>query len=278
MSAPYPPPYLGDVGEGAPTLLLVHGWGCDGDDWAALLPALAPRHRVLVPDLPGHGRTPPVPAPSGAPNPYAPRALARELAALVERLGAGPVVAVGHSMGGHVVSALAVEHPRLVRSVVTVATGWGGTAHGAPVPRRPAAERAEPEERAEPGNPRRAEDAWALRVVRAACGPGTPPEVRARHERLVAAADAGVLARCREGMYRGGDAFGLRPAARRYLSRRRCPVLAVHTSPEAAAWERRLPRHPLSRVELWEGCGHYAHEERPGELAALLEEWCAVTA
>ncbi|ONK09386.1 hypothetical protein STBA_00850 [Streptomyces sp. MP131-18] len=33
--------------------------------------------------------------------------------------------------------------------------------------------------------------------------------------------------------------------------------------------------HPLTRVVLWQGRGHYLHEERPAGLAALLREWCA---
>ena len=41
-------------GDGTP-LVLVHGLGGTIDNWQALAPALAARHRVLVPDLPGHG-------------------------------------------------------------------------------------------------------------------------------------------------------------------------------------------------------------------------------
>jgi pimeloyl-ACP methyl ester carboxylesterase len=73
------------------------------------------------------------------------------------------------------------------------------------------------------------------------------------------------------GFVRG--AFGLRPASEAYLRGRRCPVLAVHSSPAAAAWERTTLNHPLSRVELWEGTGHYLHKERPAGLAALLRAW-----
>ena len=250
-----PPPEDG----GAP-LLLVHGWGSDGGDWSAHVPLLAGRHRVLVPDLPGHGRTP------DRPGRCSPRAIAADLAAWLRRKGTGPVVAVGHSMGGQVVAALAVEHPAAVRSVVTVATGYGGD-NGRP-------ERLRAEQRAL----EREGTAWALRFVRRACTAATPPAVRERHERLIAAMDPGVLARYREAMYLAPGAFGLRPAAAPYLRRRRCPALSVHTSHAAAAWERSLGGHPLNRTEVWEDCGHYAHEERPAALAALLREWCAATA
>ncbi|MEO3755372.1 alpha/beta hydrolase [Streptomyces sp. B6B3] len=243
-----------------PTLLLVHGWGSDGEDWADHLPGLAPWHRVLVPDLPGHGRTP------DRPERCAPRVLAADLAGWLRGLNAGPVVAVGHSLGGQVVAALAVEHPDVVRSVVALATAYGGDA--AEAERLPAEQRAL----------RREGAAWAVGFVRRAFAPGTPERVRRRHERLMAAMDPEVLIRYRDGMYLAPGAFGLRPAADAYLRDRRCPALGVHTSPAAAGWERGLSRHPLSRVELWPDCGHYLHEERPAEVVTLLRAWCAETA
>ncbi len=56
---------LGDVtihyeadgpGEGTPIVLL-HGLGSSSADWGSQVPVLAGRHRVLVPDLRGHGRS-----------------------------------------------------------------------------------------------------------------------------------------------------------------------------------------------------------------------------
>jgi pimeloyl-ACP methyl ester carboxylesterase len=214
-----PPP------DGAgPTLLLVHGWGGDSGDWAAHLPLLAPHHRVLAPDLPGHGATP------DRPGRCSPRDLAADLADWLVDLDTGPVVAVGH-----------------------------------PAARLPARQEAL----------RREGVAWGCGSCAAPFSAHTPPAVRARHERLMAAMDPEVLIRYREAMYLAPGAFGLRPAAEGYPRGRSCPALAVHTTPAAAAWERGLPRHPRSRVVLWEGCGHYPHEERPAELAALLRAWCA---
>lgn len=251
-------PRYGDAA--APVLLLVHGWGSDAGDWAAHLPHLAPRHRVLAPDLPGHGRTP------DRPDRCSPRALAADLAAWLTHLGTGPVVAVGHSLGGHVTAALAVEHPDLVRSTVSVATGFGG---GPGTAERLATEQVALREEGA---------AFAVRFVRRACTPHTPESVRRRHERLIAAMDPGVLARYREAAYLAPGAVGLRPAAEPYLRRRRCPTLGVHSSPATAAWERGILTHPLSRVELWESVGHYLHEERPAAFASLLLDWCAATA
>jgi pimeloyl-ACP methyl ester carboxylesterase len=98
-----------------PVAVLVHGLGESGlcFERIALHPALAP-WRVIVPDLPGYGRSawadPPLPLAS----------LADRLAQwLAERL-ASPVAIVGHSMGGVVAQLLAERHPRRVRCVIDV--------------------------------------------------------------------------------------------------------------------------------------------------------------
>src|SRR5690349_11960362 len=44
-------------GRGALSVVLVHGWTCDGTFWDAQKDVLAAKHRVLVLDLPGHGRS-----------------------------------------------------------------------------------------------------------------------------------------------------------------------------------------------------------------------------
>ncbi|MEY8878815.1 MAG: alpha/beta fold hydrolase, partial [Leptothrix sp. (in: b-proteobacteria)] len=48
------------LGEG-PTLLLLHGTGASAHSWRDIAPVLARSHRVVVPDLPGHRRSAPLP-------------------------------------------------------------------------------------------------------------------------------------------------------------------------------------------------------------------------
>lgn len=108
-----------DEGTGDPAVLLVHGWSCDSHDWSWQIPAFAGRHRVIAADNRGHGRSS---VPAGG---YTPRQFASDLAGLLKNLDSGPVVAVGHSLGGVIVSALAVEHPELVRAVVVVDPAYG---------------------------------------------------------------------------------------------------------------------------------------------------------
>jgi pimeloyl-ACP methyl ester carboxylesterase len=92
-----------------PTVALLHGFGGAASNWTLIAPALAGRCRVVVPELPGHGGSSPLPAPAETLDPYADR-----LALLLD----APTVLVGHSLGAVVVLRLAARHPDLVRGLV----------------------------------------------------------------------------------------------------------------------------------------------------------------
>jgi pimeloyl-ACP methyl ester carboxylesterase len=103
------------IGGAGPPLILVHGLGGAAANWTELAPLLVRRHRLLVPDLPGHGGSSPLPAVSGL-APFADR-----VALVAEREGMLPASVVGHSLGGVVVLRLALRRPDDVRAVVLAA-------------------------------------------------------------------------------------------------------------------------------------------------------------
>jgi pimeloyl-ACP methyl ester carboxylesterase len=98
------------VGGEGPPLLLVHGFGGAAWNFTELQPFLAGR-RLIVPDLPGHGGSSPLPATATL------RGFADALAPLLD----GPTDVLGHSLGGVVALRLAERHPELVRGVVIAA-------------------------------------------------------------------------------------------------------------------------------------------------------------
>src|SRR5436190_6527767 len=100
------------VGGEGPPLVLVHGLGGAASNWAELAPLLVQRHRLLVPDLPGHGGSTALPAVSGL-EPFADR-----VALVAEREGMLPAAVVGHSLGGMVVLRLALRRPEAVDALV----------------------------------------------------------------------------------------------------------------------------------------------------------------
>jgi len=106
--------FVGGPPSGAP-LVLVHGLGGCAANWVDTAPLLAEGRRVLVPELPGHGRSTPLPA---VPNLAV---FADRIAAVAEREGMLPAAFVGHSLGGVVALRLALRRPDDVSALVLAA-------------------------------------------------------------------------------------------------------------------------------------------------------------
>lgn len=105
------------VEEGRPdrqVALLIHGWSSSWYAMSPLLGLLSQRFRVVAVDLPGYGESPPLPRRVTIP------AYADLLADLVEELTDGPVVLVGHSMGGMTSLTMALRYPILVERMVLI--------------------------------------------------------------------------------------------------------------------------------------------------------------
>src|SRR6476659_2679640 len=101
-------------GQGRP-LILGHGLGGAAANWTELVPLLIKRHRLLLPDLPGHGGSTALPAVAGL-EPFADR-----VALVAEREGMLPAAVVGHSLGGMIVLRMALRRPEDVPAIVLAA-------------------------------------------------------------------------------------------------------------------------------------------------------------
>jgi pimeloyl-ACP methyl ester carboxylesterase len=251
--------FYSDEGSG-PTVLLVHGFACDSNDWCHQIPALVEQYRVIAVDLRGFG------ASSAPASGYTVPGFAADLAALIAHLGAGPVVAAGHSMGGAVVVALAVEHPALVRAIVPVDAAYGMSEATAPHLERILARMRGP-------------DVYAATkdlFGRGFYPPASPPYLRAWHHRRIETVRAHVLPAAFSGLF-AKESFAFRPASEAYLRRVAVPALSFRAGDQnpaaVAAWERQQFTHPLSKAVAWEGSGHFLHEERPAEFNAILLRW-----
>lgn len=100
-------------GDGLP-VVLVHGFGGDLGSWMFTADALAADRPVLVPDLPGHGASPPRAATTVAD-------LAQAMGQVCDALSVARVHLVGHSLGGAVALALATAAPGRVASLALIA-------------------------------------------------------------------------------------------------------------------------------------------------------------
>ena len=105
-----------ETGRGPKTLCLVHGAGGSALAWIRQLEDLADAARVIALDLPGHGE-------SGGEGCRRIGDYARVVRGFVEALGPGPVVLGGHSMGGGIAQAVALQRSGLLAGLILVGTG-----------------------------------------------------------------------------------------------------------------------------------------------------------
>lgn len=96
-------------GEG-PLVVLLHGFGEDGTIWKRQY-ELFPKHRLLIPDLPGSGR-------SEAIDDMSMEGLAEAVKAIIAAATTPQkgVIMIGHSMGGYVTLAFAEKYPGMLRA------------------------------------------------------------------------------------------------------------------------------------------------------------------
>lgn len=108
-----------ETGEG-PAVVLVHGFGEDGTVWSQQYDAL-PQYRVLIPDLPGSGR-------SGEVADMSIKGLSATLHAWLLKLGVERCTMIGHSMGGYITLAFAEQYPQALNAFgLFHSTAYGDT-------------------------------------------------------------------------------------------------------------------------------------------------------
>jgi pimeloyl-ACP methyl ester carboxylesterase len=118
-----------DPGAAAPvTVVFSHGYALSMDSWHFQRKALRGRYRLVLWDQRGHGRSG-----TGAAGSATIDQVGADLSAVVDAVAAdGPLILVGHSMGGMTVMALAERRPELfaerVLGVGLVSTSAGGLA------------------------------------------------------------------------------------------------------------------------------------------------------
>jgi pimeloyl-ACP methyl ester carboxylesterase len=93
-----------DIGAGAPTILL-HGFAEDGTVWDNQVDTLSTACRLIIPDLPGSGRS------SALTSPISIEGLATIIKDLLDQLEIDQCTLIGHSMGGYITLAFAAMYP-----------------------------------------------------------------------------------------------------------------------------------------------------------------------
>ena len=104
-----------DAGSG-PSVLLLHGYPFNRSMWSEQREALSASYRVITPDLRGHGET------TASSEPATMEEMARDVVALLDKLGIERVSLGGLSMGGYVALAFYRRFPLRVRALILADT------------------------------------------------------------------------------------------------------------------------------------------------------------
>jgi len=114
--------YCETTGMGDP-LVLIAGLGYPLWQWHKMVPFLADHFQVITFDNRGAGKTD---KPAG---PYTAQMLAADTVGLLNALGIDKAAIMGHSMGGFIAQALALEFPERVSALILSSTNFGGPRH-----------------------------------------------------------------------------------------------------------------------------------------------------
>ncbi|MGU3294657.1 alpha/beta fold hydrolase [Williamsia sp. M5A3_1d] len=259
-----------DVGQGE-VILLIHGMAGSSATWRDVIPVLARHHRVLAPDLPGHGA-------SGKPRgDYSLGSFAAWLRDLLDQLDIDRVTVVGQSLGGGVAMQFSYQHPEYCQRLALISSGGLGP-----------------------------DVSWTLRLLAA---PGAellmpviaaPPVISAGNRVASWLGERGLRAPRANEMWRAHRSLGDRETRAAFLRTLRAvvdhrgqavsamgklhlnegmptlliwgdddaviPVAHAHAAHEAM---------PASRLEILPGVGHFPQVEDPDAVARLLLEFQA---
>jgi 3-oxoadipate enol-lactonase len=248
--------FVEDTGSGEP-LLLIQGLGYATWGWQKQVAVLSEHLRVIRFDNRGAGR-------SDKPDrPYSVDRLAEDAMCVLREIDAVPAHVLGFSMGGYVALALAVAHPRAVRSLVLNATSTGGLGAGGVPPETLAAWEAAADLSPED---------FARRTMPLAFAPGWADAHPEDFERALAARlEYPTPAFAWRRQYAACQSFLAEGLAGRLPD---VPVLVLHgTSDRIVPFGNAAPlakRFPRSRLVPLEGAGHLACLERPDQYNRLV--------
>jgi len=112
--------YLDEGPGDGDVILLLHGIAGSSETWRALMGPLARRHRVIAPDLLGHGNS------TKPRSDYSLGAFAVLLRDFLDELGITRLTLVGHSLGGGIAMQFLYQHPSYAQRLVLIASGGLG--------------------------------------------------------------------------------------------------------------------------------------------------------
>lgn len=235
-----------EAGRGEPTIVFVHGWTCDRDYWAAQLPAFAEAYHVIAVDLAGHGES------GSGRDDYSMASFGADVAAAVP--GDGPVVLVGHSMGGPVILAAARQLGDRVVGLVAV-----DSLHDVSAPRPTAAQI-----QARSAPLKEDYEAVAGPLIEGMFVDTSDPALREAIISDMLATDRTVAIGAIRGM--------MRMDVRGAIKALDAPLVLINSTYVPTNFDAIAALHSDASIELMDGVGHFVMQEDPETFNRLLAE------
>jgi pimeloyl-ACP methyl ester carboxylesterase len=239
-----------DFGGAGQILACLHGRSGCARNFAPLASALAPEYRVIALDQRGHGW-------SDHSDDGSRDAFVADAAAFLETLDVGPVLLLGHSLGGVNAYQLAAQRPDLVRALIVEDIGCR---FGPPQP----------------------EESWPLRW-----------ETLDAFLAFMRTTPIGMNRLLLDNLVEYEDGWGFRFSDENYRPVRQaltgdwsddwaaivCPILLMHGTTSWAVTRAEIDRmaalNPRCRVTIFDGASHVPHDEQPAEFATALRGFLA---
>lgn len=246
--------FVEDLGAG-PAILLAHGMWCDGSMFTALAADLARDHRVIIPDLRGHGR-------SAVPEAqWTIASLADDLATILDTLHIPRVTLVGFSMGGMAAVEFALRYGPKLESLALI-----GTSAAAEEPVRAAEIRTLARIIQFTGQ--------SKLLAREASRATFSAAFRKSHPAAIARSESAIRAMSDRALIHALRAVASRRPLLDRLGEVRVPCLVAVGGVDRVVkprWSQAMHRGlRRSRLVSFPGVGHAVPTERPAETAALL--------
>lgn len=236
-------------------IVLIHGWAGSSQAWKPVTNLLSktwigPLSAVALPGSPG----------SEGLHPISIKGAVQVAIEAIDKMPE-PAIVIGHSMGAQVSLLTQTSIPDRVLGEVVIDPAYG------------------PED-----SSRHEMSEWADRIeslgheavlefFRSAFGPQLPQNTQAQIMKDMISTSPAVIAEYLRAEYVHPASIGLRSDALAAARQRTRPVLSLHSSPSAAAFERELETPAGSAMIEWPGHGHYLHLENPEKFVEQLAGW-----
>jgi len=244
------------VGYGTPVVML-HGYPFNRTMWSDQVEALAARHRILIPDLRGHGES------EATAEPATMEEMARDVSSLMEELDISRAAVCGLSMGGYVALALYKMFPLRARALVLADTRAGADTEEARANREVQAKKALAEGMAGIA------DAMLPKLLSPNTVAKNPSVVARVREMMVKTKPEGAAAALR--------GMALRSDHTQFLSRVVAPAMIMVGKEDAITpvSESEFMHKEIggSRLKVIEGAGHVSNIEQPERFNEALSKF-----